>query len=409
MLSRKSKSATTIRRLANALQFGPGTSFGNAGHVPEPVGIWHHAELGEGPAHACRSACPWDHTQLNIINNNIDTDIIEFKTFLNFVEGAVRTGIDTHRVHRLGQSLLSLRHRRRVRQRQLQSPQQSDRDLGPALGLRRTALGEIRQAYRVQRQPVFLRRRHGHHHQFGPRNCRQQSELRHAGRERHADEEPPVGLRAAHRHRLESPTSEADRAHRIRHLLRPRRILQLSLAQRRRRLQRTVRRHSGAAFRSARMSRKAGATFSNPFGTTPPPRPAGSAGRVPGVCCRTSRRPNPAISRRAIYSARSCSAATTSTTSLPYTENWTFDLQYQAADDWLFSAGYVGNHGVHEILPIPFNQPQHRHAAASDQRPDLFLRRQSRHESTRSQRWSRSPPANTRATRPSACPISATT
>ena len=43
---------------------------------------------------------------------------------------------------------------------------------------------------------------------------------------------------------------------------------------------------------------------------------------------------------------------------LPYTENWTFDLQYQASNSWLFSAGYVGNHGVHEVLPIPFNQAQ---------------------------------------------------
>ncbi len=42
---------------------------------------------------------------------------------------------------------------------------------------------------------------------------------------------------------------------------------------------------------------------------------------------------------------------------LPYTQNWTFDLQYQASNNWLFSVGYVGNHGVHEVLPIPFNQP----------------------------------------------------
>ncbi len=43
---------------------------------------------------------------------------------------------------------------------------------------------------------------------------------------------------------------------------------------------------------------------------------------------------------------------------LPYTENWTFDVQYQASNSWLFSAGYVGNHGLHQVLPIPFNQAQ---------------------------------------------------
>ena len=42
---------------------------------------------------------------------------------------------------------------------------------------------------------------------------------------------------------------------------------------------------------------------------------------------------------------------------LPYTQNWTFDLQYQPFNGWLFELGYVGNHGTHGVLPIPFNQP----------------------------------------------------
>lgn len=42
---------------------------------------------------------------------------------------------------------------------------------------------------------------------------------------------------------------------------------------------------------------------------------------------------------------------------LPYSENWTFDVQYQMANNWLLDVGYVGNHGQHQILPIPFNQP----------------------------------------------------
>jgi TonB dependent receptor len=43
---------------------------------------------------------------------------------------------------------------------------------------------------------------------------------------------------------------------------------------------------------------------------------------------------------------------------LPYSENWTLDLQYQPVNDLLLSAAYVGNHGVHLVVPIPFNQPQ---------------------------------------------------
>lgn len=42
---------------------------------------------------------------------------------------------------------------------------------------------------------------------------------------------------------------------------------------------------------------------------------------------------------------------------LPYTQNWTLDVQYQPTSNWLFDLGYVGNHGNHLVLPIPFNQP----------------------------------------------------
>ena len=42
---------------------------------------------------------------------------------------------------------------------------------------------------------------------------------------------------------------------------------------------------------------------------------------------------------------------------LPYSENWSLDLQWQPRNDLTLVLGYVGNHGVHEVLPIPFNQP----------------------------------------------------
>ena len=42
---------------------------------------------------------------------------------------------------------------------------------------------------------------------------------------------------------------------------------------------------------------------------------------------------------------------------LPYSENWTLDVQWQPHNDLLVDVGYVGNHGQHELLPIPFNQP----------------------------------------------------
>ncbi len=42
---------------------------------------------------------------------------------------------------------------------------------------------------------------------------------------------------------------------------------------------------------------------------------------------------------------------------LPYSENWTLDFQWQPLNSLMVDIGYVGNRGLHELLPIPFNQP----------------------------------------------------
>ena len=42
---------------------------------------------------------------------------------------------------------------------------------------------------------------------------------------------------------------------------------------------------------------------------------------------------------------------------LPYTMNYTFDIQWQPRRDLAIDIGYVGNSGRHEVMPIPFNQP----------------------------------------------------
>jgi hypothetical protein len=45
------------------------------------------------------------------------------------------------------------------------------------------------------------------------------------------------------------------------------------------------------------------------------------------------------------------------TNKLPYSENWSLDLQWQPKNDVVLTLGYIGNHGVHQPIPIPFNQP----------------------------------------------------
>jgi hypothetical protein len=42
---------------------------------------------------------------------------------------------------------------------------------------------------------------------------------------------------------------------------------------------------------------------------------------------------------------------------LPYTYNYTLDVQWQPRNDLSIELGYVGNLGRHQVIPVPFNQP----------------------------------------------------
>jgi hypothetical protein len=92
-----------------------------------------------------------------------------------------------------------------------------------------------------------------------------------------------------------------------------------------------------------------GATLDNPFGTTPPPPPPGSvasfAALLPNVA-QTSGGSLPFLFGG--YDPRN---------GLPFTQNWTADVQWQPLNSMVFDLAYVGNHGKNQVLPIPFNQP----------------------------------------------------
>ncbi len=102
-----------------------------------------------------------------------------------------------------------------------------------------------------------------------------------------------------------------------------------------------------------------GATLDQPFGTTPPPPPSGSAAgflaQLPNLAQTACGFPGcwPAGNLFGPFLFGGYDIHN----KLPYTQNWTFDLQFQPNGSWLFEVGYVGNHGTHEVLPIPFNQP----------------------------------------------------
>jgi hypothetical protein len=90
-------------------------------------------------------------------------------------------------------------------------------------------------------------------------------------------------------------------------------------------------------------------TFTNPFGTTAPAPPPNNLSSVVALV------PNQAGLINGTtpflfggYDPRN---------KLPYSENWGLDFQMQPAEDLVFTLGYLGNHGVHLTMPIPFNQP----------------------------------------------------
>ena len=105
-----------------------------------------------------------------------------------------------------------------------------------------------------------------------------------------------------------------------------------------------------------------GASFSAPFGTSTPPAPPASLAGVASLL--------PNITQLENFTTPLCTSISPSfvcgpvqfaaydpTNKLPYSENWMLDLQWQPKNDLVLTLSYVGNHGVHEVIPVPFNQP----------------------------------------------------
>jgi hypothetical protein len=105
---------------------------------------------------------------------------------------------------------------------------------------------------------------------------------------------------------------------------------------------------------------QAGATFSAPFGTTAPPPPPQNLSEVATLLPNIGQLENQSTTFCTNNNLQFCGpfqfAGYAPNNKLPYTENWMLDLQWQPQNDLMFRIAYVGNHGVHEVIPIPFNQ-----------------------------------------------------
>ncbi|MGA2889092.1 MAG: TonB-dependent receptor [Terracidiphilus sp.] len=77
-------------------------------------------------------------------------------------------------------------------------------------------------------------------------------------------------------------------------------------------------------------------------------------GGVPGVCPATSANPNGEV----VNNGQPISLGVYDRANkLPYTINYTLDIQWQPRNDLAIELGYVGNVGRHQVVPVPFNQP----------------------------------------------------
>jgi hypothetical protein len=89
-------------------------------------------------------------------------------------------------------------------------------------------------------------------------------------------------------------------------------------------------------------------TLSNPWGTTPGYQPTGKAADISNYL------PNAAgiMNGDQLFSFGTYDRAN----KLPYTINFTLDIQWQPRNDLAITMGYVGNLGRHQVIPVPFNQ-----------------------------------------------------
>ena len=103
------------------------------------------------------------------------------------------------------------------------------------------------------------------------------------------------------------------------------------------------------------------ATFGVPFGTTPPPPPPSNLSAIQSLVPNVANLINqttPFCTSNNLTSG--CSplyfGGYNPRNTLPYSENWTLDFQWQPRNTLVLTIGYVGNHGVHETIPLPFNE-----------------------------------------------------
>ncbi|MBV9761799.1 MAG: TonB-dependent receptor [Acidobacteriaceae bacterium] len=328
--------------IAAGLEFGPSTSFGNAGMFQNGWEYGSTLNWVKGK-HTLAFGAQWDHTQLNIVNNNTATDLLEFTNFTSFVEGSIRSGEgfagSASRYYRSNTAGAFVNDNYKAR-----------RNLTVTLGLRWDYDGPLTEKYGrltdfnagLYSYEAATDTITGSGLEFAKNGSDSLMKNLQAGFA------PRVGVAWTPFSKLTVRTGFGiyyDRGEFFSYLSPS----------------------AGQGFNGPfgvtlappfvePISAHRGANIADPFGTTPTSAPPGTPSAFLASLPNLSQTESGSWPTGNLYGPFLFGGYDINN-KLPYSENWTFDLQYQAANDWLFSAGYVGNHGTHQVLPIPFNQP----------------------------------------------------
>jgi hypothetical protein len=329
--------------LGGELEFGPSTSFANAGMFQNQWELGSTLNWVKG-RHTISVGGLWDHTQLNVINNNTTNDTVDFSSFVNFVEGSVHSGDafegSASRYYRANTAGLFVNDNYKLRS-----------NLTLTLGVRWDYDGPLTEKF--GRLTAFDPSLYAYD---SSTDTITDSGLEIAGSSSNSLMQqnqwgfaPRVGLAWSPFSKLTVRAGYGifyDRGELFSYLSPS----------------------AGSGFNGPfgvtlappfvePIAAKKGASAADPFGTTAPTPPPASAAQflsyLPNLAETASGKlPAGNLFGPVLFGGYDIG------NKLPYTQNWSFDVQYQASNNWLFTVGYVGNHGTHEVLPVPFNQGQ---------------------------------------------------
>ena len=334
--------------VGNGLEFGPSTSFGNAGMYQNQWEFESSLNMVQG-RHTIAFGGQLDHSQLNIINNNINTDVVEFTDFESFAEGSVRSGDafagSANRYYRSNTAGAYINDNFKLRS-----------NLTMTYGLRWDFDGPLSEKY-------------GKLTGFDPAlyaynattDTITGSGLEFAGNNPNHTAGASDSLMTQHQWGLAprigiawSPTSKLTvRAGYGMYYDRGELFSYFSPS-------------AGSGFNGPfgvtlappfvePVAAKRGASLSAPFGTTAPAPPSASPASFLAYLPNLSQTGSGYFPSGNLFGPFLFGGYDLNN-KLPYTENWTLAVQYQPSNNWLFEVAYVGNHGTHEVLPVPFNQ-----------------------------------------------------